>query len=34
MQARGWLMGFKMFWVRQEWSDVFGNGVQRFGNAY
>ena len=22
-----------MFWVCQEWSDVFGNGVHRFGNA-
>ena len=33
VQARGWLMGFKMFWVRQEWSDVFENGVHRFGNA-
>ena len=34
MLARGWLMGFKMFRVCQEWSDVFGNGVHRFRNAY
>ena len=33
MQARGWLVGFKMFRVRQEWSDVFRNGVHRFRNA-
>ena len=33
VQARGWSMGFEMFWVRREWSDVFGNGVHRFGNA-
>ena len=26
-------MGFKMFQVRWEWSDVFGNGVHHFGNA-
>ena len=26
-------MGFEMFWVRREWSDVFRNGVHRFGNA-
>ena len=26
-------MGFKMFRVRREWSDVFGNGVHHFGNA-
>ena len=34
VQARGWSMGFKMFQVRREWSDVFGNDVHRFGNAY
>ena len=34
VQARGWLMGFDMFQVCQEWSDVFGNDVHRFGNAY
>ena len=34
MQAWGWSMGFEMFRVRREWSDVFGNGVHRFGNAY
>ena len=34
VQAWGWLMGFEMFQVHQEWSDVFGNGVHRFGNAY
>ena len=33
VQARGWSMGFKMFQVRWEWSDVFGNDVHRFGNA-
>ena len=33
VQAWGWLMGFKMFWVRREWSDVFRNGVHHFGNA-
>ena len=33
MQARGWSMGFKMFRVRREWSDVFGNDVHRFRNA-
>ena len=33
MQARGWSMGFEMFRVRQEWSDVSGNDVHRFGNA-
>ena len=33
MQARGWSVGFEMFRVRREWSDVFGNGVHRFGNA-
>ena len=33
VQARGWSMGFKMFRVRQEWSDVFGNGIHHFGNA-
>ena len=26
-------MGFKMFQVRREWSDVFGNDVHHFGNA-
>ena len=26
-------MGFEMFWVCWEWSDVFGNGVHHFGNA-
>ena len=26
-------MGFKMFRVRREWSDVFGNDVHCFGNA-
>ena len=34
MQAWGWSMRFEMFWVHQEWSDVFGNGVHYFGNAY
>ena len=34
VQAQGWLMGFEMFWVHWEWSDVFGNGVHRFRNAY
>ena len=34
VQARGWSIGFEMFRVRREWSDVFGNGVHRFGNAY
>ena len=34
VQARGWSMGFEMFRVRREWSDVFGNDVHRFGNAY
>ena len=33
IQARGWSMGFEMFWVHREWSDVFRNGVHRFGNA-
>ena len=33
MQAWGWWMGFKMFQVRREWSDVFRNGVHRFRNA-
>ena len=33
MQAWGWSMGFEMFWVHWEWSDVFGNDVHRFGNA-
>ena len=33
MQARGWSMGFEMFRVGREWSDVFGNDVHRFGNA-
>ena len=33
MQAQGWSMGFEMFRVRREWSDVFGNDVHRFGNA-
>ena len=26
-------MGFEMFQARQEWSDVFGNGVHCFRNA-
>ena len=33
MQAQGWSMGFKMFRIHQEWSDVFGNGVHRSGNV-
>ena len=33
IQAWGWSMGFEMFWVHWEWSDVFGNGVHHFGNA-
>ena len=33
MQARGWSMGFEMFRVRWEWSDVFGNDGHHFGNA-
>ena len=33
VQAQGWLMGFKMFRVCWEWSDVFRNGVHHFGNA-
>ena len=33
MQAQGWSMGFEMFRVHREWSDVFGNDVHRFGNA-
>ena len=34
IQAQGWSMGFEMFQVHQKWSDVFGNGVHCFGNAY
>ena len=34
IQAQGWSMGFEMFRVRREWSDVFGNGVHCFRNAY
>ena len=34
VQARGWSMGFEMFQVYREWSDVFRNGVHRFRNAY
>ena len=33
VQAQGWSMGFKMFQVCQEWSDVFRNGVHHFRNA-
>ena len=33
VQAQGWSMGFEMFQVCQEWSDMFGNGVHHFGNA-
>ena len=33
VQARGWSMGFKMFQVHWEWSDVFRNDVHCFGNA-
>ena len=34
VQAWGWSMGFKIFQVHWEWSDVFGNGVHCFRNAY
>ena len=34
VQAWGWSMGFEMFRVRWEWSDVFRNGVHHFRNAY
>ena len=34
VQAWGWLMGFKMFRVCREWSEVFRNGVHCFENAY
>ena len=33
MQAWGWSMGFEMFQVHREWSDVFGNDVHCFRNA-
>ena len=33
VQAWNWLMGFEMFQICWEWSDVFGNGVHRFRNA-
>ena len=29
-----WSMGFKMFWVHWEWSDVFESDVHHFGNVY
>ena len=34
MQARGWLMGFKMFRVCWEWSDVFRNGQMCSGMVF